>query len=279
MEPVAKMVIPTRLATRKGQLEASSTAEIDELISSLIIAKAGLIAAAAAVAAASQFEADRQDDAPSASAGQAPCWCGHAARVHNVVGHDGGRGFCTECSPGRCGRYETAKRLPEAVITDSERDCQEKNPESGFYCYRSGQHHFHRDSDGKTWTTHAAAAAQPQWCTYQAEDGRACARPAHPADEPHAGADGIVIEPEPVPPLLEGGVMFPAGCDPDAPPALASVTPLRPDHEVIPATLIPCNEAHPSLGTLCTGKYPHPMPHVDPDGQTWSTSPLSAVTS
>lgn len=38
-----------------------------------------------------------------------PCWCGHAKHVHNVVGQAGGRGFCTECEPGRCGRYEAAK--------------------------------------------------------------------------------------------------------------------------------------------------------------------------
>ena len=37
------------------------------------------------------------------------CRCGHLERVHNTVGQSGSRGFCTECEPGRCGRYEAAR--------------------------------------------------------------------------------------------------------------------------------------------------------------------------
>lgn len=62
-------------------------------------------------------------------------------------------------------------------------------------------------------------------------------------------------------------------------PALASVTPLplRSDSDVIPATQVPCPEAHPSRGTMCAGKIPHPMPHVDPDGETWVTEQATAI--
>ena len=308
MDPLPKMVIPTTLATRKGQLEAGTAEEIDELISSLIIAKAGLAAAAAAIAAASDAEAGRRDGAPRVPDAAEPAsatvpgwelsgpgrWT--ATRLDGlelvVERLDDGMSFLPRAGAAVgpvCGGLLSAATwatefVPAPVITDSERDCPEKNPASGFYCHRSGQHRIHRDSDGETWSTPAPAG--PQWCAYRSEDGRACALPAHPADEPHADQDHLVIEPEPARswqddmagrPAHGGGVMFPAGCDPDA---LATVTPLRPDHEVIPAALIACNEAHPSLGTLCTGRYPHPMPHRDPDGKTWVTEiAAAAVTS
>ena len=58
---------------------------------------------------------------------------------------------------------------------------------------------------------------------------------------------------------------------------LAIVTQLRPDHEVIPELQKPCQEAHPTRGTLCTGKIPHPMPHADEDGETWVTERQEAT--
>jgi hypothetical protein len=390
VDPVPKIVIPTRLATRKGQLEAGTADEIDELITALNVAKAGLAGAAAAIAAARGAEAGRQGDAASGAPDEpVPCWCGHAARVHNVVANGDGRGFCTECHAGRCGRYEAAKVIraagPEILRRDRERyhgmvpglagylrfcalapghadgcrnadgspivtgpapeaepasaavagwklsgagrwtavrpdglelvverlddgmsflpragaavgpvfdglpaaatwatefapgpvitdpgNCPSVNPESGAPCVRTGTHTFHRDRGGKvSWVTGAAAADGPRWCGYRAGDGRGCTRPEHPADEPHA-ADGIVLEAEPERPWQD---------DMTGRPPLELVAPLRPDHEVIPAALVPCNEAHPSLGTLCTGMYPHPMPHVGPAGETWVTEFAAAVTS
>lgn len=62
------------------------------------------VAVAAEVAELAEMLAAEQD-APE----QPPCWCGHAGGVHNAVSNGNGRGFCTECSPGRCGRYEASR--------------------------------------------------------------------------------------------------------------------------------------------------------------------------
>jgi hypothetical protein len=52
-----------------------------------------------------------------------------------------------------CGVHE-GHHIDAPVITDSERDCDQVNPDgSGWYCYRSGPHTEHRDSNGDTWTT------------------------------------------------------------------------------------------------------------------------------
>ena len=47
--------------------------------------------------------------AAGGNAQPALCWCGHLERAHNAVLQSGGCGFCTECAPGRCGRYEAAR--------------------------------------------------------------------------------------------------------------------------------------------------------------------------
>jgi hypothetical protein len=64
-----------------------------------------MLLAAAAVA-------DAAADEPAQDTQGSLCWCGHAAPAHNAVLSGGGRGFCTECQPGRCGRYEPAKDAP-----------------------------------------------------------------------------------------------------------------------------------------------------------------------
>ena len=46
----------------------------------------------------------------------------------------------------------TPKAAPAPVITDSERDCDERNPDgSGEPCHRGGDHFVHRDSNGDEW--------------------------------------------------------------------------------------------------------------------------------
>jgi hypothetical protein len=37
------------------------------------------------------------------------------------------------------------------VITDSGRDCDQANPQTGAWCHKSGAHKTHRDTDGATW--------------------------------------------------------------------------------------------------------------------------------
>jgi hypothetical protein len=51
----------------------------------------------------------------------------------------------------------------------------------------------------------------------------------------------------------------------------------RSDSDVLPELQKPCPEAHPTNGTLCEGKIPHPMPHRDPNGDEWSTEPLAGA--
>jgi hypothetical protein len=46
-------------------------------------------------------------------------------------------------------------KLPEPVITDSERTCDQANPGTGAHCHRGGDHGVHRDSDGGEWRTDA----------------------------------------------------------------------------------------------------------------------------
>lgn len=41
----------------------------------------------------------------------------------------------------------------EPVITDSERTCDQANPESGAWCHKSGEHELHRDTNGDEWRT------------------------------------------------------------------------------------------------------------------------------
>lgn len=93
MDPVPRMVIPTSLARRKGEIEVSTPEEIDQLISELIIAKTGLAGAASAIGAqadeaarevvieammdgARRVEAERADDLVA--------WC-------DYLSHDGRR--------------------------------------------------------------------------------------------------------------------------------------------------------------------------------------------
>lgn len=47
---------------------------------------------------------------------------------------------------------------PRAVITDSERTCQQANPASGAWCHLPAPHTEHRDTDGETWTLPAVTA-------------------------------------------------------------------------------------------------------------------------
>jgi hypothetical protein len=53
---------------------------------------------------------------------------------------------------GECGQGEYADI--HAVITDSERDCDQVNPDgSGEHCHRGGDHGVHQDSNGDEWRT------------------------------------------------------------------------------------------------------------------------------
>lgn len=57
--------------------------------------------------------------------------------------------------------------------------------------------------------------------------------------------------------LGEGGVLFPAGCNPDAP--------------VITDSERDCQQANPASGAWCHKSGPH-TEHRDTDGQTWTTA-------
>lgn len=70
---------------------------------------------------AADFEADKRTDkypwvltteivpAPAEGPEAELCQCGHIARVHNVVGVLGRRGYCHECSPGQCKSFAPAE--------------------------------------------------------------------------------------------------------------------------------------------------------------------------
>ncbi len=46
------------------------------------------------------------------------------------------------------------QEMAPPVITDSERTCDERNPDgSGEPCHRGGDHGVHRDTDGEEWRT------------------------------------------------------------------------------------------------------------------------------
>jgi hypothetical protein len=48
---------------------------------------------------------------------------------------------------------EQMAELNAPVITDSDRTCDQANPDSGAWCHRDGDHAEHRDTNGDTWRT------------------------------------------------------------------------------------------------------------------------------
>lgn len=46
---------------------------------------------------------------------------------------------------------EAKRLLSPVIITDSERDCDEVNPEGHWPCHRGGDHGVHRDANGDEW--------------------------------------------------------------------------------------------------------------------------------
>jgi hypothetical protein len=86
------------------------------------------------------------------------------------------------------------------------------------------------------------------------------------AQDGHDGPDHVAYKPH-------GGEWhrWPVATAPERPVFEVVHADTRSDSDVLPELQKPCNEAHPRRGTLCTGKIPHPMPHVDEDGETWVT--------
>lgn len=65
---------------------------------------------------------------------------GHPEKIHAVIAH--------------LVALENEMNAAAPVITDSERDCDERNPDgSGEPCHRGGDHGVHRDSNGDEWRT------------------------------------------------------------------------------------------------------------------------------
>lgn len=54
---------------------------------------------------------------------------------------------------------ERAAKAEPPVIPPAERDCPAQNPETAFWCHKSGPHKTHRDSNGDMWTDAEPAAA------------------------------------------------------------------------------------------------------------------------
>lgn len=271
MDPIPKMVIPTTLAKRKGEIEVASADEIDALISQLIIAKTGIrgaqsaIGAQVALDAARAVEAERQaeDDV------EAEIYCGAISR------------WGEECT------LEEHPGTPHVDTKDREWADDGELSAATLYEPDSADEPGPMDDEAEL---RRAEKLREDWKPVLTGLGeRVTALSAEP--EPARTAPGDEDRYHGMIPVHDGMLRFCAlppghgfGCRdadgkmifPEHQP-LASVTPLRSDSDVIPATQVPCPEAHPSRGTLCTGKIPHPMPHVDPDGETWVTEHATAI--
>ena len=106
----------TQYGRRKPTTLRLDLAACREAMAELARAERMLLAAAAAAdEPAEEASADAAGDEPVPDIRGSLCWCGHVARVHNTAGQSGGRGFCAECEPGRCGRYEPARREPRGL--------------------------------------------------------------------------------------------------------------------------------------------------------------------
>jgi hypothetical protein len=125
------MVIASSAATRKGQITVATVAEIDALISQLIIAKTGIIGAQSAIGArgamdaASEVEASRQaaidGDTPAAGPETVPAPTGLCGHLVTPGAWSQGYSVCRDCVLGDAGKamYDRAsagEQLPQAAV-------------------------------------------------------------------------------------------------------------------------------------------------------------------
>jgi hypothetical protein len=76
---------------------------------------------------------------------------------------------------------------PEPVITDSDRTCDQANPDSGAWCHRSGDHGVHRDTNGEEWRTDAPAQVE-----FTSDSRRTTARCQQPGQHSRQLAGAVV---------------------------------------------------------------------------------------
>lgn len=235
MDPVPKMVIPTQLARRKGEVEVSSVEEVDELISQLIIAKTGLLGAASAIGAKGAMEAAREVEA----------------------GRDGDGGVLFPAGPDD----------DEPADVDDAAPCPScgKSGRHAPLCARKAQ----LAELGERITALSEPADEPVlWkCTYcetEFETLPSATPPVCPTCGPPAGHTSRgpwedQAHREAMATLSAGGHTNKGLAAP-----LASVTPMRPA-----AGDDPCPEVHPDKGTPCIGTDRHGPPCRDLDGYEW----------